>query len=194
MPAGLFVSVFRVSHIPETQGFTLGFWDMGNKKTKIHKSTKHKFPMPQSLVKNIMHLVWSTKNREAFIMPPVETLLHAYLAQMCYERDCPAFKVGGYTDHVHILCNLSKIRTVSKLVEEIKSSSSKWIKTQGEAFENFFWQRGYGGFSVSPREMPTLENYIGNQHTHHQKQTYQEEFRGILHEYEVAYNELHVWD
>ncbi len=150
--------------------------------------------MPQSLVKNYMHLVWSTKNREPLILPSIEPALHQKLGLLCRNLECARLKIGGYTDHVQVLMLLSKKITVVKLMEELKSKASKWIKAEGEAFENFYWQRGYGGFSVSPGQVPILENYLQNQHTHHQTQTYKDEFRGYLHEYEVAYNEQHVWD
>ena len=105
-----------------------------------------------------MHLIFSTKNREPFIIPSIESALHEKLDLLCRDLECTLIKIGGYLDHVHILTLLSKKVTVVKLMEEMKSKSSKWIKAEDEAFENFFWQRDYGGFSVSPREMPTLKN------------------------------------
>jgi REP element-mobilizing transposase RayT len=88
--------------------------------------------MGQSLVKNYIHLVFSTKEREPLIYPPFEEELHAYLAGTCKNLDCQPIKIGGYTDHVHILCLLSKKLPLMKLLENIKSDSSKWIKTKDE--------------------------------------------------------------
>jgi putative transposase len=107
----------------------------------------------QSLVKNYMHLVFSIKYREPLIHPPVEDELHAHLAGICKNLECPAIKVGGYTDHIHILCMLSKKIALMKLMEVLKANSSKWIKTKGAAYENFCWQNGYGAFSVNPAEI-----------------------------------------
>lgn len=81
-----------------------------------------------------------------------------------------------------------------KLVEELKSHSSKWIKTQGTAYKNFYWQIGYGAFSVNPSQIDTVIAYIANQHEHHKKKTFQEEYRAILKKYNVAYDEQYVWD
>src|SRR5205809_8083129 len=100
--------------------------------------------MGQSLVKNYLHIVFSTKYRQPFIQPPVEAELHAYLAGICNRLECHAVIVGGYTDHIHILCSLSKKLPLMKLMEELKSHSSKWIKTKGSSFHDFYWQNGYG--------------------------------------------------
>ena len=94
--------------------------------------------MGQSLVKNYMHLVFSTKHREPLIHPPVEAELHAYLGGICNKLECTVIKVGGYTDHIHILCMLSKKIALMKLMEELKSHSSKWVKTKGTGYQNFY--------------------------------------------------------
>ncbi len=150
--------------------------------------------MGQSLVKNYIHLVWSTKHRYPFIQPPVEAELHDYLGGTCKKLDCPVLKVGGYTDHVHILCLLSKKLPLMDLLEKVKSHSSKWIKSKGEGYENFYWQDGYGAFSVNPREVDTVIHYIANQHAHHNKQGFQDEYRAFLTQYKVEYDERYVWD
>ncbi len=150
--------------------------------------------MGQSLVQNYVHLVFSTKHRQPFIQPPVEAELHAYLGGICKEMGCPPIKVGGYTDHVHILCMLSKKVALMDLLEKVKANSSKWIKTKGEAYENFYWQDGYGAFSVNHTEVDVVVWYIANQHEHHRKKTFEEEYRAFLHKYEVEYDERYVWD
>ncbi len=150
--------------------------------------------MGQSLVKNYVHLVFSTKHRQPLIQQPVETELHSYLGGTCNHLDCQSIKVGGYVDHIHILCLLSKKIALMKLMEEIKSHSSKWIKTKGAAYQNFYWQDGYGAFSVNPSEVDTVIAYITNQHEHHKKKTFQEEYRTFLKKYNVDYDELYVWD
>jgi putative transposase len=150
--------------------------------------------MGQSLVKNYIHIVFSTKHRQPLIHPPVEQELHAYLGGICNKLECTVLKVGGYTDHIHILCMLSKKITLIKLMEELKSHSSKWIKTKGEGYENFYWQDGYGAFSVKPSEVDRVIRYIENQHEHHNKNTFKDEYRKYLKKYKVEYNESYVWD
>ena len=106
--------------------------------------------MGQSLVTNYLHIVFSTKHRLALIDDVIENELHNYLGGICKNLECQPLKVGGFEDHIHILCMLSKKITLVKLMEELKSHSSKWIKNTGEAYHNFYWQDGYGAFSVNP--------------------------------------------
>ena len=150
--------------------------------------------MGQSLVQNYIHIVFSTKHREALIYPPVEAELHSYLGGTCNELDCQVLKVGGYTNHIHILCMLSKKIALMKLMELVKSNSSKWIKSKGASYANFYWQDGYGAFSVNPTEVSTVIDYISNQHEHHHKKSFEDEYRAFLHKYKVEYDEQYVWD
>lgn len=150
--------------------------------------------MGQSLVKNYLHIVFSTKHRLPLIHPPVEAELHRYLGGICNKLGCPVLKVGGYTDHVHLLIMLSKHLALVKLMEQLKSHSSKWIKTKGSAYETFYWQDGYGAFSVNPGEVDTVIRYIENQHEHHSSKGFQDEYRAFLKKYKVDYDEQYVWD
>ena len=150
--------------------------------------------MPQSLVKNYTHLIFSTKGREHLILPGIEEQLHRYLAGICQELECQSVQIGGYTDHVHILCTLSKKMALIKLVEELKSSSSKWIKTQNTILKQFYWQSGYGAFSVSPSGIEQVQQYIVNQHEHHKTTSFQDEYRAFLNKYNVPFEERYVWD
>lgn len=150
--------------------------------------------MGQSLVKNYVHLVFSTKYRQPLIRPPYEEELHSYLGGICKNLECPPIIVGGYTDHVHILCRLSQKIPLMKLLEEVKSHSSKWIKTKHESLHNFYWQNGYGAFSVNPAEVDRVVNYIANQHAHHGRKTFQQEYRSLLRKYEMEFDERYVWD
>ncbi len=150
--------------------------------------------MGQSLVKNYIHIVFSTKHRQPIILPQYEHELHSYLGGICKNLDCQPIKIGGYTDHIHILCMLSKKIALMKLLEEVKSHSSKWMKTKDELLKNFYWQDGYGAFSVNPSEVDTVIEYIASQHEHHSKKTFQDEYRAFLKKYNVEYDERYVWD
>ena len=150
--------------------------------------------MPQSLVKNYIHIVFSTKNRQPFIDQSIKEELHAYLGGTCKELGCPVLAVGGMEDHVHILCMLSRNMALSELVGKVKANSSKWIKTKGEQYANFYWQNGYGGFSVNPTETEVVIKYIQTQEEHHKKRTFKEEYRLFLKKYKVEYDERYVWD
>ena len=150
--------------------------------------------MPQSLSRILIHLVFSTKNRECVLTPVIQTELHPYLAGMLDNLQCPSLRVGGVQDHVHLFFGLSRTRTIAEVVETVKTSSSKWIKTKGAAFADFHWQSGYGAFSVSQSDAETVAAYIRNQAQHHQKMTFQEEYRRLLERYQVTFDENYVWD
>ena len=150
--------------------------------------------MGQSLVKNYIHIVFSTKYREECIHPPYEQELHAYIGGVCKELECPVLVVGGYTNHIHILCMLSKKIALMTLVQKVKAHSSKWMKTKDKGLVNFFWQDGYGAFSVNPSEVNVVVKYIKNQHEHHQSKDFKAEYRAFLNKYKVDYNEDYVWD
>jgi putative transposase len=150
--------------------------------------------MPQSLAKNYVHIIFSTKYRQPFITDDIDDALFAYLGAMCKDMDCQPIKIGGYRDHVHILCLLSRKVAMMDLLEEIKAHSSKWMKTQGHTFKNFYWQDGYAAFSVSPTGVDRVIRYIENQKKHHQKIKFQDEMRIIFKKNKIDYNETYVWD
>ena len=150
--------------------------------------------MGQSLVKNYLHIVFSTKHRQHLIHKPVNEELYNYLGGICRDLECYPVIVGGHTDHVHILCMLSKKIALMKLLEEVKSHSSKWMKTKAESLANFYWQDGYGAFSVNPSQIEVVKTYIQNQEEHHRKKTFQNEYRAFLKKYNMEYDERYVWD
>lgn len=150
--------------------------------------------MPQSLSIVIVHVIFSTKERHPFLDPETRLKLHAYLATVTRNADCEAYRVGGVADHVHLAIRLSRTITIAKLVETLKTASSKWLKTQSPALAAFSWQRGYGCFSVGPSDLDALKAYIDNQEEHHRTRTFQDEFRMFLKKYGVEYDEAHVWD
>ena len=150
--------------------------------------------MPQSLSKLYVHLAFSTKHREPLLLAPLRTQIHAFLAAVLKNHDSPAVEVGGTSNHVHALFRLSKNRSPAEIVEEIKTSSSKWVKTQGKALVNLHWQNGYGGFSVSPGDVEMVAEYIAQQEAHHRAMTLQEEYRRLLESHGTEFDERYVWD
>lgn len=132
--------------------------------------------MGQSLNKIYVHLVFSTKHRNSLITDLIKEELFSYLGGICKNLECNPIQVGGYHDHVHILCLLSKKVALMKLMEEIKSHSSKWKKTKGAEFKSFYWQNGYGAFSVNPTELEIVKNYILNQEEHHKRKHFKKSF------------------
>jgi REP element-mobilizing transposase RayT len=147
--------------------------------------------MPQSLSLILLHIVFSTKDRTPFLKPDIRPALHAYLAAVARNLGCECFLVGGVEDHVHLAIGLSRTLTIAKLISQLKTSSSMWLKPQSP---NFSWQRGYAVFSVGPSDLPVLKQYIASQEQHHQKHTFQDELRALLTKYNIPFDETYLWD
>jgi len=136
--------------------------------------------MAQSLISVLIHIVFSTKNRAAYLDDEISPELYLYIAKILQNNNWQSLRIGGTTDHIHILCVMGKNLTLSKIVEEIKTSSSKWIKTKDQKYKAFYWQAGYGVFSVSLSLKDKVCEYIDNQKQHHQKTTFMDEFYVLL--------------
>ena len=151
--------------------------------------------MSQSLSQIYLHIIFSTKNRRPFLADTeLRSKTHGYLVGVCRNLDSPSLIVGGVEDHVHILCPMSKNWKLSEFIRELKRDSSKWVKMQAEHFKDFYWQRGYGAFSVSPGHVELLKEYIANQEAHHRSETFQEELRRICAKYGIQVDERYAWD
>ena len=150
--------------------------------------------MPQSLALLIVHVIFSTKDRTPYLRDSIRTDLHAYLASTARDQACECYRVGGVEDHVHLAVRLSRTITLASLVEELKSESSKWMKSQSPHTTTFAWQKGYAAFSVGPSDCDALLSYIDTQVEHHRKHSFQDELRALLKKYGVEHDERYMWD
>lgn len=150
--------------------------------------------MPQSLASVLIHAVFSTKNRAPFIRPEIESELYPYIATVLRTAGSPSLCIGGTTDHLHILFSLSRTKTIAGIIEAVKSDTSTWIKSRGAEYSSFYWQSGYGAFSIGQSNVDALKKYIAGQKEHHKVVTFQDEYRKILQSYEIEYDEKYVWD
>lgn len=150
--------------------------------------------MPQSLSRVILHIIFSTKDREPWLDADVRPRMHAYLATIGRNLGAEAFRVGGAADHVHLVATLPRTLSQAKFVEEVKKLSSKWIKGLAPKYQGFYWQRGYGAFSVSPSQLDALLEYVTTQEEHHRGRSFQEEYSEFLHRHSVDFDERYVWD
>ena len=153
--------------------------------------------MSQSLSQIWVHIVFSTKDRYPFLKEvSMQERLHQYIKSLCNEQGCNVAAIGGVEDHVHILVCMSKKITLCYLVEKIKKSSSKWIKSvamNNVLLAKFYWQNGYGAFSVSQSNLDRVKMYIKNQRYHHQTQSFEDEFKKILIRHGVNYDERYLF-
>jgi putative transposase len=150
--------------------------------------------MAQSLAIILVHVIFSTKNRKPFIRKQIAKDFYSYIAGIAASYDSEVHEIGGVENHIHLLISLPRTITLSKLIEETKKGSSRWIKTQGGDYTGFSWQNGYGAFSIGKSTLETVRAYIQNQEEHHKKISFEDEFRLFLKKYGVTFNEQYVWD
>ncbi len=151
--------------------------------------------MPQSLSQVWLHLVFSTKDRRAFLQSDeFRDEMFRMLGHHVKEAGCIALRVGGWVDHVHVVCGLSRTVTNAELVEHVKTETSKWAKKAPLGVPAFAWQAGYGVFSVSPSNLNAVVKYADQQAEHHQHISYQDEFRSLCRRHGLEIDERYVWD
>ena len=149
--------------------------------------------MSQSLCKVYLHIVFHIKTTSPEIREEHLERLHCYMGQLVNTTGCQVLRVGGVTDHVHLLCVLSNTETIAHLVEEVKRNSSRWIKVLTPIYEHFAWQGGYAVFSVSQSVVDKTVEYVSNQREHHKKHSFRDEYLAFLKLYNVDYDERYVF-
>lgn len=151
--------------------------------------------MSQSLSDLLVHVVFSTKHRQALLRDrSLRSEMHAQLAGASKTLQCPAIIVGGVEDHIHLLARMSRTIAPADWIKEIKRVTSIWVKTREPKLAHFAWQAGYGAFSVSRSNVEVVSDYIRRQEEHHAKFDFQTEFRSLLQKHEIDYDERYVWD
>jgi putative transposase len=150
--------------------------------------------MPQSLAQILVHVVFSTKNRDPLLRDDIRDELHGYIGGIAQHLKGTLLKAGSVADHIHLLIAHPRTCAPAMLVQEIKSGSSKWLKSKGSTYRDFYWQTGYGIFSVSVSARDNVEQYIGQQAEHHHKVSFQEEYRLLLKKHGIHYDEKYLWD
>lgn len=147
--------------------------------------------MPQSLVKMLAHIVFSTKDRRPFIDSQIEAQLFGYISGIITNNNGRMIIAGGMSDHIHLLVSIGRI-DIGELIGDIKRESSRWMKKHGVT--GFYWQRGYGAFSVGQSQIPAVSRYIRDQKEHHKKFDFQDEFRSVCRKYDAEIDERYCWD
>jgi REP element-mobilizing transposase RayT len=150
--------------------------------------------MAQSLANILIHIIFSTKKRQPMILPEVMQELYSYITGIARTHGSHVHEIGGIEDHIHLLISLPRTLPLSKLIEDIKKGSSKWIKTKGKLYTDFAWQNGYGAFSIGQSAYEDLRKYIQTQKEHHKSISFQGEYRIFLKKYCISYDEKYVWD
>ncbi len=150
--------------------------------------------MPGSLSRILLHIVFSTKNREPWLDGEIRPRAFGYLAEVGRDLGCEVYRVGGTADHVHLAVLLSRTLAVAEFVQKVKRTSSVWVKDHGSRHSGLSWQAGYGAFSLGVSQLAVLTKYIDGQEEHHRKVGFQVEYRRLLAKYGVDSDERYLWD
>ena len=150
--------------------------------------------MASTLTNLLYHIIFSTKDRSDLITPEFEPELYSYIGGIIRSEKGRLLNVGGTANHLHVLCTISPVITVSQMLQRIKGHSSKWINSEKRLPQRFSWQRGYAAFTVSESNCSRVARYIENQKEHHRKLSFKEELIQFLKKHIVAYDEIYLWD
>ncbi len=149
--------------------------------------------MAGSFVRMHAHIVFSTKDRMPLLGIETRQRVWDYLGAILRNVGATPVQIGGVADHVHILAELPKDRTVPDLVRDLKSNSTRWIRETFEGLSHFSWQEGYAAFSVSLAGLDSVAGYIGHQDSHHASKGFQDEFVEFLNRMGVQYDQRYIW-
>ena len=151
--------------------------------------------MPQSLIKIIVHIVFSTKDRVELISPEIERELFKYISGIVTANGGRLIIANGTANHIHLLISIGRM-DIGELIGHIKRDSSLLVKKKYPGNSKFYWQRGYGAFSIGQSQVPAVSEYIRNQKTHHLRKSlsFEDEFRDLCRKYEVEIDERYCWD
>ena len=133
------------------------------------------------------HIVFTTKNRIDWIKPEIENRVWSYIGGIARKHNITAIQVGGFDDHVHVLTSSPPSIAPSRIAQLLKGDSSYWIHQEFDSMTNFAWQDGFGVFSVCKSHASKVVGYIKNQRRHHEKQSFEDEFRELLRLHEIEY-------
>ncbi|MBK7403573.1 MAG: IS200/IS605 family transposase [Phycisphaerales bacterium] len=150
--------------------------------------------MPSTWSQILLHIVFSTKQRQPLISPELEERLHPYMGGIIRSLGGSRYTIGGMPDHVHMLVRWTTKDSIASLVGRVKSQSTMWVHETFPDLPTFKWQEGYGVFSVSPSNKEQVERYILNQKEHHRRQDFKTEFVAMLDAHGIEFEPRYLWD
>lgn len=148
--------------------------------------------MAHSFTSALFHCVFSTKDRRPLIDTALRERLYPYMGGIAREIGATALAIGGVEDHVHLLLSVPSTLNVAKMMQLIKTNSSKWIHETFPEQRDFAWQKGYGAFSIGVSQVDDTRTYIENQREHHRKRTFEDQFVAFLERHEIEYEEKYL--
>jgi putative transposase len=149
--------------------------------------------MGSTLTNIVIHVTFSTKNREPKIVPEIQDELYRYIGGIIKREYGILIEIGGISEHIQLLIKMKPVHALSDIMKKIKGGSSKWVNEQKQIPGGFAWQKGYGAFSVSESLVPTVKRYVRDQEKHHRNLSFKEEFIRLLELHGVEYDDRYLW-
>ncbi len=149
--------------------------------------------MGSTLTNLVYHIIFSTKDRKPLLIQELQEELYRYVGGIIKGEGGILLQIGGMPDHIHLVVKLKPIHTLSEVMRKVKGNSSKWINEQKKLTGRFSWQEGYGAFTVSESQIPTVVEYVKEQENHHETLSFKDEFILILKRHQVQYDERYLW-
>ena len=137
-------------------------------------------------------IVFGTKYRKPTIAEAHCEELYKYIWGIIQNKKCKLYRINGVEDHIHIFCDLHPTVALADLVKDIKVASNLWMKESGKFPDFIGWQDGYGAFTYNIRERDMIINYVKKQKEHHKKETYYDEFKRLLIENGIEFDEKYL--
>ncbi|MFZ5553716.1 MAG: IS200/IS605 family transposase [Bacteroidota bacterium] len=150
--------------------------------------------MANTYSQHFFHVVFAVRHRESLIHQEIKEDLYKYMSGIITNQNQKLFIINGVPDHVHLLLNCKPDINLSSLIREVKEHSSKFINSTGLLRGKFYWQSGFGSFTISKRELPNIINYIKNQEKHHRSKSFREEYLELLNEYDIEFREEYLFE
>jgi putative transposase len=141
-----------------------------------------------------IHAVFTVQNRICLIHNSWKIELYKYITGIIQGQKHKLIAINGTSDHIHALFGMRPNQALSDLTQDIKGDSSGWINKKGFIRGKFSWQEGYGAFSIGKEQIPAFATYIENQEEHHRKKSFLDEYRKLLEDHNIPYNESYIFE
>ena len=140
-----------------------------------------------------LQFVFAVKYRNGLIHSSFKKELYHYISGIIKAHNHKLLAINGMSDHLHILVGMRPSQSVSDLMQNIKTNSSKWINEKKFLKVKFEWQEGYGAFSYSKSHVQNVIHYIQNQEEKHKVKSFNEEYLDFLNAFEIDYDERYIF-
>jgi REP element-mobilizing transposase RayT len=150
--------------------------------------------MPNTYTKIYIHVVFAVQGRQNLLQVQWRSQLYKYICGIVNGKKQKVYAIGGVADHIHILLSIKPDIALSDLIRDIKTSSAKWINDQKLIAGKFHWQEGFGAFSSTQSQLDSIIQYIHQQEKHHQKQSFKQEYQGLLQKFEIEYKDEYLFN